>query len=142
MHVEHQRQDGFDWYVVTFRSTTGCIAVLELAAHMSGDGHYSTVDMMSSDGLLRVEEFTQLTHYDTAPWGDLKKPDSKEFDGDHIWRTEPLLKRGGIWQTFGYSGEFERFREAIQGTRPPEATVREAAWGMHVMDRLLEGAQQ
>ena len=140
MHVRHQGQDGFDWFIVTFRGKDGCIAVLELAAHMSGEGHYCSADIMSADGLLRVNDFTQVTHYDTAPWGNLRKPDSKIYDGDRIWRTEPLLCCDGIWQAYGYSNEFERFREAVQGKRTPEATVREAAWGMRVMDRLVDEA--
>ncbi|MCH2131011.1 MAG: Gfo/Idh/MocA family oxidoreductase [Pirellulaceae bacterium] len=141
MHVEYQRQDDCDWYVATLRGTSGCIAVLELGAHMSGEGLYCSVDLMSKDGLLRVTDFTQLVHYDTAPWGNLKTPGCKVFDGDHVWRTEPLLTRGGVWQTFGYTEELQRFREAIQGVREAEATVREAAWGMHVMDQLMAKAQ-
>lgn len=140
LHVEYQRQDNFDWYVVTMRSPRGAIAVLELAAQMSGEGHHARIDFMSRDGLLSVLDFTQVTHYETAPWGDLRKPGSKEYDGDRVWRTEPLLTRGPIWQTYGYTAELIRFREAIQGLREREATIEEAVWGMRIMDRFVEAA--
>lgn len=140
LRVEHLRQDDFDWYVVTARGKSGTIAVLELGAHMGGMCHFCRVDMMGKDGVLTVRDFTEVTHYDTAPWGDLRKPDSKVYDGDRLWRTEPLLTRGFIGQTFGYILELERFRETVQGKRPGEATAAEAAWGMHVMDTLLRAA--
>jgi len=137
LHVEYQRQYDQDWYLITFRAVSGAISVLELAAHMSGEGHHCRVDLMSSDGLLSVVDFTQTMHYETAVWGDMRTPDSKVYDGDRIWRTEPLLRRGSLPEAYGYAEEFIRFREAIQGLRKPEATVREATWGMHIMDRLL-----
>ena len=140
LHMEYHRQDNFDWYVLTMRSQQNSIAVLELGAHMSGEGHHARIDFMSGDGLLSVDDFTQVTHYETAPWGDLRKEGSKTYDGDRVWRTEPLLMRGSIWHTYGYVNELTRFREAIQGLRTPEATVAEAAWGMHVMDRLAKQA--
>ena len=140
-HIQYLRRDNFDWYLVTFRARQGEIAVLELGAHMGGQCHHCRVDLMSGDGLLSVRDFTELTHHDTAPWGSLVKPDSKVYDGDRIWRTEPLLHRGWLWQTYGYAEELRRFREAVQGTRPPEATVTEAAWGMQIMDQLLAVAR-
>lgn len=139
-HIQYLRRDNFDWYVVTFRGQQGEIAVLELGAHMGGHCHHCRIDLMSGDGLLSVRDFTELTHYDTAPWGSLVKPDSKTYDGDRIWRTEPLLTRGGLWQTYGYTHELRHFRETAQGTGQPEATVAEAAWGMRIMDQLLAAA--
>ena len=142
LHIEYVHRDNFDWYVVTMRSVSGAIVVLELGPQMSGEGHYCRIDFTSVDGLLSVHDFTQVSHYETAPWGDLRTPDSKVYDGDRIWRTEPLLTRGSIWQTFGYAEELRRFRQAVQGTRKPEATVAEAAWGMHVMDHLVDQAKR
>ena len=138
--IEYLRRDNFDWYLVTFRGADGGISVLELGAHMGGQCHHCRVDLMSGDGILTVRDFTELTHFDTAPWGDLVKPDSKVYDGDRVWRTEPLLRKGFLWLTYGYLAELQHFREAVQGLRAPEATVREAAWGMHIMDRLTEKA--
>lgn len=140
LHVEHVRQEPFDYYMVNTRGKQGTIAVMELASHMTGEGHNGRVDLMSSDGILTIMDYTQVTHYDTAPWGDLRRPDSKVYDGDRLWRTEPLLRRGATWHTYGYVEELSRFREAVHGLRKPEATVADAAWGMRVMDRLLEAA--
>jgi predicted dehydrogenase len=141
LHIDHLRQDDFDWFIATARGPEGTLAVLELGAQMGGQCHFCRVDMMGRDGMLSVRDFTELTHYDTAPWGDLRKPDSKVYDGDRLWRTEPLLTRGFIGQTFGYIAELERFRETVQGRRDPEATVQEAAWGMHIMNTLEEAAR-
>ena len=141
-NVEYARRDNFDWYLLTFRGRQGGISVLELGAHMGGQCHHSRIDLMSGDGVLTVRDFTELTHYNTAPWGSLAKPDSKTYDGDQVWRTEPLLNRGWLWMTYGYAEELRRFREAVQGLRAPEATVAEAAWGMQVMDQLVHVAEK
>ena len=141
MHIAHQRRDELDWFSVTFRGKTGCIAVVEVAPHMCGYGHWGQVELLGKDGVLSVRDFTALTHYETADWGDFKTPESKPYNGDREWRTEPLLfNRGTIVESWGYQAELERFREAVQGKREPEASVAEAAWGMHVMDEMMKAA--
>jgi predicted dehydrogenase len=136
MHIDHHRQDGYDWYLVTFRGKDGCIAVLELGARMCASGHWSRVDLMSNDGLLSIRDFTEVIHHATAPWGDMLKPGDRTWDGDRVWRTEPLFGHASIEQSWGYVPELVRFRETVQGLADPEATLHEAAWGMQVLERL------
>jgi predicted dehydrogenase len=135
-HVAHERRDGLDWIRATFRSPSGCIATLELSAQMPGPGHWSRVELHGKSGLLAIRDFTEVTFHEAAPWGALLKPGGKGWDGDRIWRTEPILFRESIEHAMGYVPELACFREIAQGHRPPEATIEDAAWGMRVLDRL------
>jgi len=139
-HAEHVARDGFDYYLAVFRGANDCIATLELSANMAIQGHWSRVDWMSRDGMLSVRDFSEVTHYQTALWGRYARPDLPAYDGDRIWRTEPLIAKGPFVDVWGYVTELTRFREAIQGKRAPEATIKESAWGMHVCEELLKVA--
>ena len=122
--------------LAAFRGKDGCIAALELGTQMPGPGHWSRVELHSKDGLISIRDFTEVSFHEAAPWGDQLKLGDKPWDGDRIWRTEPLFMRDSVEQAWGYIPELIRFREAVQGKRNPEATIHEATWGMQVMDQL------
>ena len=140
MHVEHHRRDEFDYYLVSFRAGDGCIAVLEVSANMALSTHWCRVDWMSKDGILSVRDFTEVTHHGTERWGRYADPDSPRYDGDRVWRTEPLIARGPFGEVWGYALELDRFRQAVLGEIEPEATIREAAWSMRVCEALMSAA--
>lgn len=136
MRVAHQGQAGYDFYVATFRADD-CLAVLELSSHMPIDGHWARIDWQSRDGQLSVRDFTELTHFATVPWGKFAPPDAPDYDGDRVWRTEPLIARGPFVDSWGYVTELDKFRQAVLGLAAPECTIREAAWGMRVCEQML-----
>ena len=140
MHIAHQRLDACDYYLVTLRAENGCIAVLEASANMALSSHWCRVDWMSKDGILSVRDFTEVTHYGTERRGKHADPDSPPYDGDRIWRTEPLIARGPFGDVWGYALELDRFRQAVLGELEPECTIREAAWSMHVCEALMKAA--
>lgn len=142
MHVEHHRHDGFDYFMITFRTDAGRIAVLELTANMHIAGHWCRVDWMSRDGMLSVRDFTEVTHYRTALSGQHGGKDAPAYDGDHVWRTEPLIAKGPFVETWGYLAGFDRFRKAILGQGKPECTIQGSAWGMHVCEDLMKIAAE
>ena len=136
--IEHHRQDDLDWFQVTFRGANGCLAVLEMGAHMPLPGHWARVDLMSRDGLLTVRDFTEVIHHKSAPWGDQVRPGDQPWDGDQHWRTEPLLHHDSIENSWGYVPELIKFREIVEGAAEPETTIHEASWGMQVLKRMQE----
>lgn len=140
MQVAHLQRDGFDYYEVTFAPTGGCLPVLELTANMNIAGHWSRVDLMSKDGMLSVSDFTEVTHYTSGPWGRFAPPDAPAWDGDRVWRTEPLIGKEGFIEAWGYVHELDLFRQAVIGQHEPVCTIAEAARGMHVCEDILKTA--
>jgi myo-inositol 2-dehydrogenase/D-chiro-inositol 1-dehydrogenase len=137
MQVRHHVRDGFDYYLATFRGGDGRIAELELTANMNGAGHWSRVDWLSKDGMLSVRDFTEVTHFGTARPGKYARPGDPPYDGDHVWRTEPLIAKGKFVDIWGYVTELDRFRQAVLGLAPPECTIAEAAWGLRMCEDML-----
>jgi predicted dehydrogenase len=132
-HAEHRSRDGRHVSVASFRTPDGDLALLDLSHGMPIDGHWAKVDWHSADGVLSVTDFTRVDHYRAhSPERDAP------YDGDHIWRTESMFKKSPFIHAWGYLPELVSFREAVQGAREPEATIEEAAWGMHVCKNLLD----
>ena len=136
-HVDYTRKGNHDYYLATFRGVEGCIAVLEFTSQMPLEGHWSRVDLHSSDGLISVREFSEVTHHKSGSRGDLAGPEEPAWNGDSIWPTGAAIAAGSFREVWGYLPELVRFREAAQGLRSPESTIHEAAWGMKVLDRLM-----
>lgn len=130
-HAEYRRRDDINYYIATFRTADGDCALLDLSSSMPLQGHWAQVDWNSSDGILSVVDFTKVNHYMT------RSGTQDPYDGDHIWRTESMFTKNPFIQTWGYMPELVLFREAVQTLRNPEATIREAAWGMHVCEELV-----
>lgn len=131
-HAEHQVRDGRDYYLATFRTPDNDLVLLDLSNGMPIEGHWARVEWHSADGILSVDDFTLVNHYQ-AHGTEQDSP----YHGDHIWRTESMFKKSPFIRAWGYVPELILFREAVRGVRKPEATIAEAAWGMHVCERLL-----
>ncbi|HEY3079084.1 MAG TPA: Gfo/Idh/MocA family oxidoreductase [Chloroflexota bacterium] len=136
MDVRHARRGVNDFFVVTFRDGQGGIATLEATSNMTIEGHWSRVDWIADDGMLSVRDFTEVALYRGGAWGRYLPADQAPFDGDRIWRTEPLFTKGDFVEAWGYVGELDRFRRAVRGEIEPECTIGDAAWGLHVCERM------
>ena len=140
MDVRHARRAGHDFFVVTFRDGEGGIATLEATANMTIESHWSRVDWLAEDGVLSVRDFTEVALYRGGRWGRYRSADGAAFDGDRLWRTEPLFTKGDFVEAWGYVGELDRFRRAVRGEIEPECTIQEAAWGLRVCEGMMAAA--
>lgn len=134
--AEHCQRDERHYYIATFRDSDGDLIIMDFASGMPFGGHWSRVDWHSADGILSVDDFTRVTHF--RRYRD--KP-ATFYDGDHIWRTESMFTKNPFVKAWGYVDELILFREAVQGLRKPEVTIQEAAWGMHLCEKLVSMAK-
>ena len=119
------------YYVATF-DTPSCIAKLEASNNMDLSGPWCRIDWLGQSGLLSCLGFEELTLIEGR----------EEHSKSHhisIWPIATARPRPGhsLYERWGYVDELRHFAAAVRGEEEPQATIAEAATGMHIAETIL-----